>query len=71
MPVEYVQKVLCDRGDGNEGAKPAKFVDFVTTTEILLCDSCREEARKFFAPGTVGPGGTVQGIDSLEYLIDT
>jgi len=69
MPVEIVKVVTCDR-DGKPNAKPARFVDFVTTTEILLCDDCRALAREFFANGTKGPGGTVQGIDQLEYLID-
>lgn len=70
MPVEIVKVVTCDR-DGKPNAKPARFVDFVTTTEILLCDDCRELAREFFAGGRQTAGGTVQGIDSLPYLIVT
>lgn len=67
MPVEVRVVATCDR-DGKPGAEPAKFVDYVTTTTILLCPDCREEARRFFSPGQAGPGGTVQGIESLKYL---
>lgn len=67
MPVEVRVVARCDRCD-NEGAEEARWVDFVTTTKILLCPDCREEARQFFAPGHVGPGGTVQGIESLKHL---
>jgi hypothetical protein len=67
MPVEVRVVALCDRCH-KEGAEEARFVDHVTTTKILLCPECRQLAREFFAPGEVGPGGVVQGIESLKYL---